>query len=320
MRWVLFFFLFAVLPVWAQVSTETRSDLEPIVAEGEPRGDEWRAWRGGGPSFEQEVVMIVNQERWANGQLPPLKSVDLLDASSELHSDNMATRDFFAHCDPDTMTEAWDRMSDAGYSWNAAGENIAIGQADPTAVMTGWMASSGHRANILSTDFREIGVGYVLQASDQPGVRRDQDGNCIVDGTYNSPFFRYWTQNFGRRTNAFPLVIEREAHETDTTTVALYVYGPGNADEMRFRNDKGTWSGWMPFANETDWDLAPINGLREIDVEVRTTTNATYSASDTIVLMQPCVTFEQVEASIDIWPGSETVMDLVLWINNLCTL
>jgi uncharacterized protein YkwD len=57
--------------------------------------------------------------------------------------------------------------------------------------MSGWMASSGHRANILSTSRREIGVGYVLQSNDQGDVRSDVNGDCTPDSFRNGPYHRY---------------------------------------------------------------------------------------------------------------------------------
>ena len=76
------------------------------------------------PSTQDRLIELVNQERWNNGQLAPLKRVDLLDNSSQTHSFNMANRDFFMHCDPDTNTWPWDRMVAAGYIWSDAAENI----------------------------------------------------------------------------------------------------------------------------------------------------------------------------------------------------
>lgn len=91
----------------------------------------------GTPSFEEQVVQIVNQQRLANGGLPPLKKVLLLDNSSETHSSNMATRNFFAHCDPYTDLDPFDRMTAAGYSWSTAAENVAAGYSTPQSVMAG---------------------------------------------------------------------------------------------------------------------------------------------------------------------------------------
>lgn len=236
----------------------------------------------GSSDWGQDVVELVNQERWDNGELPPLKRCDLLDSSSSLHSTNMGERDFFAHCDPDTMTEPWDRMVSAGYSWSYAGENIAAGQTSPTAVMATWMGSSGHRGNILSEDFRELGVGHFHDSGDAATVRRDLNGDCVADDFNNGPYFHYWTQNFGRRSNVYPVVINREAESTDTVDVDLYLYGEGWASEMRLRNDVGSWTDWQSFSSEVAWQLSTGAGTREVFVEIRSGSTVR-SSSDSIV-------------------------------------
>ena len=234
------------------------------------------------PSFEEQVVEIVNQERLANGALAPLKQETLLDNSSETHSANMANRDFFAHCDPDTDTLPWDRMQAAGYSYNAAAENIAAGYSTPASVMAGWMNSSGHRANILSTNYRELGVGYFFQSSDASNVRTDANGDCTPDGTTGA-LRHYWTQNFGRRNNVYPVIINREAIETTSRNVQLYLYGAGWASEMRVQNAGGAWSSWQAFSSTLAWQLGTGNGVKTISVELRNGATVR-SASDSICL------------------------------------
>jgi uncharacterized protein YkwD len=89
----------------------------------------------GSPSFEERVLELVNEERWNNGQLPPLKGSAQLHDAADGHSINMAIRDFFAHCDLDTKTSPWDRMEAAGYTgWSSAAENIAAGYSTPEEV------------------------------------------------------------------------------------------------------------------------------------------------------------------------------------------
>jgi hypothetical protein len=149
--------------------------------------------------------------------------------------------------------------------------------------MTGWMNSSGHRANLLDTDVHEIGIGYFHQPGDQGNVRRDT-GNCTAGGA-NGPYRHYWTQDFGRRVNVFPLVIEREAYETTTREVDLYVYGSGFATEMRFRNEGSPWSPWEPHRSTKTWTLSPGSGTKTVWVELRGGGN-TCSFEDTIVLAQ----------------------------------
>lgn len=253
-------------------------------------------------TFEEQVVALVNQERLNNGGLPPLKSAPELMSSAETHSSDMAVREFFSHCDLDTLSQPWDRMTAAGYTWSAAAENIAAGQTTPADVMTSWMNSSGHRANILSSSYREIGVGYVLQAGDTNNIRFNGDGDCVFnpgngsDFSNQGPFFRYWTQNFGRRSNhvanQYPLVIEREAYLTTTRKVALYIYAPaGVTRQMRFSNDSGvTWSSFELYNTVKNWTLARVNGVKTVSSET-VVDGITYAGQDSIVLADPCDVF-----------------------------
>lgn len=238
----------------------------------------------GSADFAHEVVELTNIERFQNGALPPLKAeMHLIDASY-LHSVNMAERNFFAHCDLDTKKLPWDRMRDAGYYWSWAGENIAAGYGTPASVTLGWMSSSGHRANILNAEFREIGVGYYYYASDTPDTRRDSDGDCEADSQANGSYYRYWTQNFGTRNSVYPVIINLEAHMTDSREVGLYVYGEGWAAEMRIRNNEGDWSPWVPYASENSWMLDSGSGTQTVMVELRSANGTVRSASDEICL------------------------------------
>jgi len=236
-------------------------------------------------TFEEQVLEIVNQQRWDNGQLPPLKGCALLDVSSEAHSDTMATDDFMAHCNPDSKSLPWDRMNSAGYFYNYAAENIAAGYSSPAAVMSGWMGSSGHRANILNVSLREIGIGYVYQSGDLATVRLDANGDCVPDGT-GGPYRHYWTQNFGTRNSVYPVVIEREAYLTTSRAVNLYVYGSGWAQEMRFRNESDAWSDWVPFTADAVWTLSTGNGTKRVAAEIRNGVTV-YAAEDDIALDGP---------------------------------
>ena len=228
---------------------------------------------------------IVNQERWSNGQRPPLKRNVLLDGSAFTHSANMAIRNFFAHCDLDTKTSPWDRMNTAGYYQSSGGENIAAGYSSPTSVMAGWMNSSGHRANILSTSYRELGIGYDYQSGDVGNIRFD-NGNCAGDGGNHGPYYHYWTQNFGRRNDVYPVIIDREAYETRTNSVDLYMYGEGWAEEMRFCNANGLWSDWMPYTPDVSWTLSGGTGYKIVLAEIRNG-ETVRAAEDTIYLNLP---------------------------------
>ncbi|MGX1135455.1 RNA polymerase sigma factor (sigma-70 family) [Streptomyces glaucescens] len=121
-----------------------------------------------------QVVALVNKERAAAG-CGPLTEDAQLNRAAQGHSDDMATRNFFDHTNPDGA-DPGQRTTAAGYRWSTYGENIARGQQTPQAVMESWMNSPGHRANILNCSFKDIGVG-VHEGSGGP----------------------WWTQNFGAR-------------------------------------------------------------------------------------------------------------------------
>ncbi|GAA2817943.1 CAP domain-containing protein [Streptomyces showdoensis] len=105
---------------------------------------------------EAEVVRLVNVERAKVGCVAIRSDADLAALAGAFSAD-MAARNFFDHTDPDGLTP-WARATRAGVSGLGA-ENIARGQVDAAAVMKSWMASDGHRANILNCDYKTLGVG-----------------------------------------------------------------------------------------------------------------------------------------------------------------
>lgn len=109
--------------------------------------------------YEQEVVDLTNQEREKQG-LSALKVDWELSRVAREKSNDMAVNGYFSHNSP-VYGSPFDMMKNYGISYRAAGENIARGQQSPQEVVTGWMNSEGHRANILNGDFTHIGVGYV---------------------------------------------------------------------------------------------------------------------------------------------------------------
>lgn len=114
-------------------------------------------------SFEREVVDLVNEIRVKNG-LNKLKINWQLSRVARYKSMDMRDKGYFSHQSP-TYGSPFDMMKSFGISYRTAGENIAKGQRSPQAVVDAWMNSSGHRANILSSSYTEIGVGHVSQGN-----------------------------------------------------------------------------------------------------------------------------------------------------------
>ncbi|MGQ9787558.1 MAG: CAP domain-containing protein [Anaerolineae bacterium] len=109
------------------------------------------------------LISLINTERQRNG-LPPLKVNHILMRIAQAHSESMRDQNFFSHTDLNGV-DPCTRMTDAGYVWQACGENIGAGYPTAQAVFQGWMNSPGHRNNLLSPDFTEIGVGYTVGGS-----------------------------------------------------------------------------------------------------------------------------------------------------------
>jgi uncharacterized protein YkwD len=127
------------------------------------------------------MVTAINNERARYG-LPPVVANTKLNTAAQKHSRDMANNDFFSHTGSDGSSP-FTRMKREGYYYTYAMENIAAGYPTVSQVVTGWMNSPGHRANILSKYLKEIGVGYV---------------NLSTDGGSVS-YYRYWTLDGGRR-------------------------------------------------------------------------------------------------------------------------
>ncbi len=110
-------------------------------------------------AYAAEVIRLVNVERAKVGAAPLTAHLNLTQAAQK-HAIDMACYGAIGHTGSDGSTPS-ERMDQFGYVWAVAGENVAGGYATPAAVMTGWMNSDGHRANILNTEFTDIGIGFV---------------------------------------------------------------------------------------------------------------------------------------------------------------
>ena len=110
-------------------------------------------------SIELEVIRLVNIEREKAG-LSPLSRRDSLMDTAKVKSQDMVDNNYFSHTSPvyGTMSEL---LNYHQVSYRFAGENIAMGQRTPEAVMKAWMDSQGHRNNILNPNYSRIGVGAV---------------------------------------------------------------------------------------------------------------------------------------------------------------
>jgi uncharacterized protein YkwD len=139
------------------------------------------------------TLCLINRERVAHGERPLRRNARLTRAAQR-HSNSMAAGDYFEHIGPSGLTPLA-RMRAVGYASSSragyeVGENIAwgtLGLASPRAVVAAWMASPGHRANILDARYRETGVGVAPKppaslSHGQPGAIYTQDFGVIIRG------------------------------------------------------------------------------------------------------------------------------------------
>jgi len=107
------------------------------------------------------IIQWTNIQREKYG-LPPLKESPELDASAVMKAQDMLVKQYFGHLSPSGEGVA-DLVKIVGYQFIAIGENLALGNfQDDEILVEGWMDSPGHRQNILSLQYQEIGVA-VLQ-------------------------------------------------------------------------------------------------------------------------------------------------------------
>jgi len=132
------------------------------------------------------ATCLVNQERARQG-LGALTRNPALESAAQGHTQDMITRDFFAHDSP-SGASMLDRIRGAGYLTGATsfsvGENIAFaagGGATPRGIVTSWMASPPHRANILNAAFREAGMGFVAAVPATAGHNLPGGGTLTQD-------------------------------------------------------------------------------------------------------------------------------------------
>lgn len=105
------------------------------------------------------VLTLVNEQRIQNG-LPAVKIDPLLSQAAVLKANDMFAKNYWAHFAPDG-TSPWDFLNQVSYHYLYAGENLARDFATSDQVVTAWMNSSTHRANILNSKYQEIGLAVV---------------------------------------------------------------------------------------------------------------------------------------------------------------
>jgi uncharacterized protein YkwD len=156
--------------------------LAAVAAEASPASAATVCASADGPTAQTSTVALanaalclVNQERSSRG-LRPLKLNRRLAKAAAGHANDMVAKGYFSHDSTDGRSFV-DRIRTAGYiaprAFPSLGEDLAWGSGTlgiPREIVQAWMASPGHRANILDHKFREAGMGV---AFGDPGAGMD---------------------------------------------------------------------------------------------------------------------------------------------------
>ncbi len=223
---------------------------------------------------EAQAVYLGNVERINNG-LPPLRwNYELTQAARWFSWDSTENRSvgFCEHIDTNGDWPS-DRAIIFGYLGRSGSENAYCGYVSPTQAIAGWMASDGHRANLLDPNPREVGLGYYQRPSDLRG---------------------WVTQTFGYDTDYPPAIINNEAVSTTSTGANLYIYDRQQWDSfaslspatqmMVSNNVCFTNASWETYKTNKSWTLASGEGWKNVYVRTKDAFNRTMTVKDTIYL------------------------------------
>jgi len=148
------------------------------------------------------IIERTNIERAQNGVLPALIENALLNRDAQMKVDDMFAKQYFEHVSP-TGVGPSDLAQAVGYAYVTVGENLALGDFEGDAgVVTAWMNSPGHRANILNTHYREIGV-------------------AVGKGMYEGHMTWLAVQSFGLPLSACPAIDQTLKAQIDSTSATI---------------------------------------------------------------------------------------------------
>lgn len=108
------------------------------------------------PIDANNIFELVNDERVKIGRKPLVRNAKL-DASALAKCNDLVTRDYWAHADPDGNM-AWHYFTENGYKYTIAGENLAKDYKTAHNTVSGWMNSQLHKENILDSRYSDTGV------------------------------------------------------------------------------------------------------------------------------------------------------------------
>ena len=194
------------------------------------------------------LVALANASRTKDG-LSILTTNAKLESAARAKANDMFANQYFAHTSPQGKTP-WNFISDAGYSYVYAGENLAIGYTDSAELHNDWMNSPTHRENIMNPNYREIGL-------------------ASVDGVYEGTHTTIVVQEFGSTSAQSPVVADENNTNTNSNENLINTSNEGaltaNASESQpisfeIKKDQTTYSPDKIFVGDEVTFKATVTG------------------------------------------------------------
>lgn len=175
------------------------------------------------------LVDLVNKDR-TESNLHTLVVDPILSKAATLKAQDMAEKSYFSHTSPDGLgTSYW--FSQVGYKFVYAGENLAVNYSESSDVESAWMASAGHRSNILNDKFSDVGIGVatgMFEGKETVFVAELFGRRAIPVATVNTPAKSSQTQ----KVSANKTSVEQVKQSPKSTQQAIPVIAPSPIPEQ----------------------------------------------------------------------------------------
>jgi uncharacterized protein YkwD len=140
----------------------------PGVVAG-PRAEAAAGAAAAAPAARASALVDLANEARSRAGLPPLRTNSQLMRAAQTQAEQSASLGKIAHVLPGARyPRPEDRLDASGYPWRAFAENMAMGQRSMSEAIEAWMKSPGHRKNLLSATYTELGTGYATDAKGRP--------------------------------------------------------------------------------------------------------------------------------------------------------
>ncbi len=139
---------------------------------------------GAGTNLSASSLLESTNTERSRSQVADLRISPSLSAAAQSKAQDMVDGNYWSHTSPDGR-KPWSFIRASGYSYEAAGENLAYGFSNAPTTISGWMNSPEHRRNVLDGAYREVGFG-IVRAENYMGHGQ----TTVVVALYAAPAFQ----------------------------------------------------------------------------------------------------------------------------------